>query len=265
MSFYFDNTLKIEKLSDAQFIVDATNAYWNFVNVFGGWLAAASVKAVSMRSDYRGDVVSLNVSFIASVASEKISLKIDLVERKRTVDFWRLLARDFVSGKILFSVDIISGKQRDSELNFYAPLPEHKSIEESFKLEAGDMVPKWLAHIDQRLAKGRPLQVNENAQSVLFTRDSDERPFDALTAITHLDTPMPRPFFLDTKIRMSSTLMMSTHLYATPEEFDAVGNDYCILVADSASVAHAFFNQEARLYRRDGVLLASSYQTALAR
>ena len=77
---------------------------------------------------------------------------------------------------------------------------------------------------------------------------------------------MPRVFFMASEPRKCSTLTMSTYIYATREEIEAVGDDFVLVETESAAVRHGVINQESRLYRRsDGLLLATSYQTAIHR
>ncbi|MCI5048307.1 MAG: thioesterase family protein [Aquisalinus sp.] len=263
MDYTLDKATAISKVSDEVFTLTSDETYWNFTSAFGGWLSAGTLKALQSRADFRGEVTSLNFTFISAVTAKTITLYVNLLQRRRTMDFWRVTARDDESdGKVLFTADIISGMRRESELTYNAEMPACKPLEESIRLEPNPMAPRWIKLFDLYLAEGVPFRKNETGRSILHIREADGRPFDAQAIVAFVDTPMPRTFFLEEGLRLASTLSMSTHIYATEADIAEVGTDYLRLVADCATVSHSLYNQECRLFRQDGLLLATSYQTA---
>ncbi|WP_306250169.1 thioesterase family protein [Parvularcula sp. IMCC14364] len=263
MDYTLDKATAVTKVSDEVFSLVSDETYWNFTSAFGGWLSAGTLKALQSRADFRGEVFSLNFTFISAVTAKNITLYINLLQRRRTMDFWRVTARDDESdGKVLFTADIISGTRRESDLAYNAEMPAYKPLEQSIRLEPNPMAPRWIKLFDLYLGEGVPFKKNPSGRSILHIREADGRPLDAQAIVTFVDTPMPRTFFLEEGLRMASTLSMSTHIYACEAEIDSVGTDYLILVADCATVRHSLYNQECRVFRQDGLLLASSYQTA---
>ncbi len=264
-SYVLDQSLTLTQQSDDRFRLDARNAYWNYKSAFGGWLAAALAKAVTMRGDFRGEIISLNTTFVSPASAEAYGVSVDLIKRRRTTDFWRLVLTDLETDQPTVTADIVAGARRASDLTYQAEIPAHKSVEDSIPLPPTPMAPKWLKDIEQHMAKGVPLQKNETAETILYTREGDGRPFDVLTAVLMLDTPMPRTFFMGSGVKMASTLSMATFLHAAPEEMAVVGGDYTLLISDCAGAGQSVYTQETRLCRQDGLLLGSSYQIAIFR
>ena len=263
--YALDEAIALEKTGDDLFLLRGTKLYWNFTSAYGGWICAAVVNAAEQTEGYRGELFSLSVNFISAVNADEIFLKVENVTAKRTMDFWRITGCDAqTGGKVLFTADIVSGLRRDKKLVYNASLPEFKNIEDSIKLEASPMTPVWLNAYEQYVAKGKPFSVNDNAQTVVYIKETDNRPIDARGIAALMDTPMPRPFFLQKEPTAPATLTLATHIMASAEEIAAIGDKHMHMVADCAAVNHCLFNQEARLFREDGLLIATSYQIALA-
>ncbi|MEL6362795.1 MAG: thioesterase family protein [Pseudomonadota bacterium] len=265
MAFALDTATNLTKVQEDLFALPKDESFWNWTSAFGGWLGAATIAALYQHQDYRGEIVSLNVNFISAVDAETIYFRLTIMNRKRTTDFWRVVAYDAADdGKTLFSVDIVASQRRDHPLVYSDPMPDQKPLEESFYVEPNPLWPRWIKHFDTHLGKGVPFTGEKNPNTVAHIKEADGRPLDVLSLVAMLDTPMPRFFFLLDGPGQSSTLSMSTHIYASAEEIAATPpGAHLVLAANCAGISHSLYNQECRLFRPDGLLLATSYQTAL--
>ena len=72
----------------------------------------------------------------------------------------------------------------------------------------------------------------------------------------------PRPFYWSEGPRLSATMTMSVYFHGTDDEIDAVGTDYLYNECVGSRGANSTSGQLVRLWRRDGVLLATSEQLA---
>lgn len=132
-------------------------------------------------------------------------------------------------------------------------------------MELTDMHPSWTAHFEQRMIEGEPFTINQRPRSVVKARPIDPVAFDASVLAMLCDSPMPRTFFASTDFAFPSTISLSTHIYASDEQIAAVGRGFVTIETDSAVIRNNTLNQETRVFRVDGLLLACSYQTALFR
>ena len=265
-TYSLDKSLTLKPFSDDQFELAADRTYWNFRSAFGGWVSAATLAAVEQNPAFRGQLLSKDIRFMAPVEAETLRFVVEHLAKKRTTDFWRVSVTDASdTSKLLAAADIVTGKKRHSDLSFEPIPPAEMSIDAGGRLEASDMTPRWFSRFEQILTHGVPFKANDTPKSIVLIREADQRPLDAKGLVAIADTPMPRVFFVSEQPRMSSTLSLSTHIYASDEEIKQTGVEFLTLTANSAVIRHSTLNQEVRIYRRDGLLLATSYQTAIFR
>jgi len=264
MDYFFDQNLQLTAYSPRCFEFQTNKDYWNFNSAFGGWVAAATIKGLHSSDGFRGEILSQHVQFISAVKAETIYALVTLRESKRTTDFWSVIVSGApTNGRTLMVAEIVAGSRRNHDLSYDPPLPEYKAPEDCIRMRNNPMSPRWLDRYELMLSSGRPFTKNPTPHSVTLIREDDLRPPDAVSIAAILDASMPRVFFVTDKARMASTLSMSSHIYASDAEIAAIGTDFMILEADSAAVRHGLSNEEARLFRPDGLLIATSYQTAV--
>ena len=263
--YALDDAIELEQMDDGQFILTSSKLYWNYTSAFGGWICAGIVNGVEQSAGYRGELFSLNINFVSAVSADQIFLDVENVSAKRTMDFWRVTGRDAPAGeKVLFTADLITGQRRENKLVYNAPKPDFKSLEDSIEFRHSAMTPAWLKAYEQYIARGVPFSKNNDAQTVTYLKERDGRPLDAKGIAAIMDTPLPRTFLLQKEPTAPASLSLATHIMASKEEISKVGNAPLHVVADCAAVSHSLYNQETRLFREDGLLLAASYQMALA-
>ncbi|NNC79060.1 MAG: hypothetical protein HKN94_02810, partial [Acidimicrobiales bacterium] len=108
-----------------------------------------------------------------------------------------------------------------------------------------------------------PFTVAERPRSLVRARPVNDVAFDPTVLAMICDSPMPRTFFVSTDLVFCSTISLAIHIYASDEQIAAVARDFVVVEADSAVIRNNTLNQEVRVFRHDGLLLASSYQTAI--
>ena len=262
----FDQSIMPMQIGERRYELAADRDYWNFTSAFGGWVSAAAVAAVECDPSYRGQLLSKDIRFMAPITAERLTLVVEHLVERRTTDFWRVSIIDAEDGaQLLATAEIATGAKRENGLDYAAAPPQHAAIEDGVRLEASAMTPRWFTQFEQILTYGAPFQINDHPKSVVFIRHADRRLLDAKALVSMADTPMPRVFFISEQPLMASTLTLSTHIYATETEIREAGGQFVILEANSAVIRHSTLNQEVRLFRQDGLLLATSYQIALFR
>lgn len=266
VAYGLDKGTTLTAVGARSYEVDLDRTFWNHTSAFGGWVAALTVAACETDDACRGELVSQDIQFISAIRAERLRLDVTLVEQRRSMDFWRVTVHDAaVNGRIVASASLIAGERRATDLRFDRQPDAVRGQAESFRLERRPNSPSWFDHYEIFLAQGRPFRVNESLRSTIYLREADGRPLDSKGISAIVDTPMPRSFFLSESMLFASTISLSTHIYATREEIAAVGDGFVRLDSDGRAVRDSLINQESALYREDGLLLATSYQTGIFR
>lgn len=255
--------LDTERIRPATLRLPTDQSYWNFTSAFGGWVSAVVVQLVSEHAEFRGEVITVQMQFVRPVAAEQLDVTLDLLARRSNVDFWRAEVRSG-DGELLVTSEVTAGHRRDSGASFETAGPSVE-IGDGALMDVDELRPVWMAHFDQWMIEGEPFTVAERPRSVVRVRPAREVEFDASVLAMVCDTPMPRTFFASTDLLFASTLALSTHIYVTDDEIGEVGTEGVVIEADSATIRNNTLNQEARIFRMDGLLLATSYQTAVFR
>ena len=111
-----------------------------------------------------------------------------------------------------------------------------------------------------RAAGNPPFQGSQDTRSTAWVRLDPDRPLDAVGLVALADTPTPRLFYITNKPDMIATVSMTVYLHATAEDYAAVGTDYMLVEATGARGGNGFFDQHARMWSRDGRLMATTQQ-----
>ena len=99
-----------------------------------------------------------------------------------------------------------------------------------------------------------------DTRGLLWVRDANGRALDDLQLAYLADQYAPRSFFWGDGMRPSATITLSVYFHATPAELAAVGTDYVLNEATGTRGVQSTSGQQARLWSRDGVLLATTEQ-----
>ena len=266
MTFVLDAATTVNVRSDGRYQVAVDERFWNGDHAFGGWTAAVTVAAWQAEQACRGELVTQNIQFHAAIKGPEVLVETTLVERRRSVDFWHVaVLAPSREHRVLAAATLVAGQRRDSEIGFERRSASYRPQKDSFRLQRQPVSPSWFDHYEIYLAIGRPFAVNESPHSVTYVRESDGRALDAKALTAMLDTPMPRTFFCGERLPFSSTVAMSTHIYASDAELATAGDGFITLDVDCQTIRHGFLNQECRAYRDDGLLLAVRYQTGFYR
>lgn len=265
MTYALDSAIQLNRKNETTFDVPTDPRFWNGDSAFGGWQAAVLGAAVNQQEPRRSQIVSQQVMFQAPVRGEVCEVRVELLESRRTLDFWHASLIDPDTQRMMASCQIVMGDRQTTSLSYEKPAGEFRDFESSFPLPAQPGTPTWFEHYDIRLAKGRPFQKNSAPLSATWVRERDGRPLDDLALLSIADTPMPRTFFCADGRVPASTIALGTHIYGTEEQVRGAKDAPVLLDTRSQVLRDGLVNQENRLFRDDGLLLAISYQTGLFR
>lgn len=239
--------------------VKADERYWNALGPWGGWTAGALLKAVLVEPEARGAPVAMTINIMAGFEKEDVMIATRRMRQGGSLEFWNV---ELSQGeKICAQAMVTLAERRETDRFVEAPLPAAPVPEEvtppppreGNRLAFGAM-------FESRPVKGmQPFTQDGDTQTISWVRDIAKAPLDYVLLAMYADIFAPRIFY-KAGFRPVSTISMNVYFHATPEQVAAVADDYVLTEAVSRGGGGGFFDQQAALWSRHGVLLATTEQ-----
>ncbi|MEC9346432.1 MAG: thioesterase family protein [Pseudomonadota bacterium] len=258
----FDRALGLRRVDSGRYHLPSDRSWWNHDAAFGGWIAALAGKAALAEADDGVEVLTQTTNYAAPLGPETIQVDVERVRAGRKTAFWHVRLADAATGEVLVTSDVVTGARRERKLEWQPAPSKLPEPETAFRIEPMQGMPRWLKHFEQRMIYGRPFQANDRPESMVAVRSVDGRPLDATMLLALADIPLPRVFLMGPPSGLVATISMTTQIMAGDADIAAAGDDYVLVECGCAGVRHGLQNQETRIFRRDGLLLAISYQIA---
>jgi acyl-CoA thioesterase len=223
--------------------------------MFGGWTAAVLLRAVLSSAASDAQPSATTVNFIRPVApAGDVSLTTARLGGGRSLEHWRAdLHAD--GGELLATALTVLSNRRLTEEHVQFAMPDVPP-------------PEGLEQVHAPGPQGQQTEIRQvsgewgsgDTRGLVWVRDANRRPVDDLQLMYLADQYAPRSFFWGDGMRPSATITLSVYFHATAEELDAVGTDYVLNEASGTRGVRSTSGQFARLWSRDGVLLATTEQ-----
>jgi len=240
--------------------------YRGFGSQFGGWTGAALLKGAMVEPGAKGDPLSLSVLFIEAISEGGFEISTRLLRSGARLQFWR--SELIQNGKVAAHAQATFGVRRETTRFTDAVMP-HVDPPTSDKMkEWGPDIPfgrQLLTRWATPLPRDPSHDPNSPASSLVWMKDRRGRPLDMLMLAAMADHAPPRVIWKRSQISGSSTVSMTTHFHATPEDYAAVGSDFILSEVHCRRCEGGYFDHELKLWSRSGVLLATSEQVAAFR
>lgn len=226
--------------------------------MFGGWTAALLLKAMLEHPSSQGSPAALSVNFIRRVVpGEELLIRPKKLGESKSVAHWKADLHRSESGEILASASAVLALRRPSEsaMDWFipaAPLPG--------TLPASNPPGAFGRQTDTRVVHGSPPFVRPDMRSLTWVREISGRSIDAIQLAYLSDVYAPRVFHISEGPRPSSTLTLSTHFLAAPEELASLGDDYILTEAEGTRIEQSLVGSRCRLWSRRGTLIATTEQ-----
>lgn len=240
--------------------------YRGFGSQFGGWTGAALLKAAMLEPGANGGPLSLSVLFIEAIGEGPFEVSTRLLRSGARLQFWRseLVQRD----KVCAHAQATFGVRRETTrfTDAIMPSPPPPDAEGLFRWAPPS---GFGAQYDMRWITPPPRSPKTDpsmpASSLVWIRDRDARPVDVMQLAAMADLAPPRVIWKRAAISGSSTVSMTTHFHATPDELEKVGANFILSEVHCRRCEGGYFDHELKLWSRSGVLLATSEQVAAFR
>jgi len=260
----FDEAIDLKRIREGDdFVVfsgTAHPAFTNMIGPFGGWSAAILAKAMMVSAGEDMELVSITTDFMAGVEEGPIEIETRCDRAGRSTEFWsaRLTGND---GQVLGTrATGILSRRRDTISWTEGQCPKVPDPESCERFE----VPMaWTKTLEIRNASHQAFKLNkptEDMNSSAWVRIDPPRTLDAAALVALADTPTPRLFLALGRPDVISTVSMTVYIHASKEDFAKTCDDYLLVDTDGARGHRGFYDQHARMWSRDGRLLATTQQ-----
>lgn len=235
--------------------------YWNAFGPWGGWTAGALLKAVQAEPAHRGSPVALTINLMSGFEQEEVLLTTRLMRATRSMEFWSVELSQAGEENVCAQAMVTLAQRRDTEHFLEIPMPDAPSPETIPPPPHGAMTLAFGQMFETRGVKGYPMfPARDDTQSISWVRNRIDAPLDHVMLAMYADIFAPRIFYKTGRPGPVSTISMNVYFHATEPEIAAVGHDFVLTEAAARRGGGGFFDHQAALWRRDGVLLATTEQ-----
>jgi acyl-CoA thioesterase len=255
----FDDTLRLARAGAGLWTSHTDKRFWNAIGPFGGWTAALLMKAVLAEPERRGDPVAMTVNFIAGLKDAALDVRTTCVRQGRSMEFWN--AEIVQDGAVCAQAMLSLAPARESARHAVARMPDApapEAIEPPAERRGFGRMFETRPVTPFLLDDPRPFE--ERVRTLVWTHDAERRPLDYVLLACLADAFSPRAFMVRPRPTAVSTITMSIYFPARAEELAAAGGDFILAEANARQCGHGFCDQHGALWRRDGVLLATTEQ-----
>jgi acyl-CoA thioesterase len=224
--------------------------------MFGGWTAGVTLGSV-MRSAAEGKVpTAMTVNFVKAITPDQdVTIEVRRLGGGRSIEHWRADVRPGSDDAVLASATAVLTNRpaTDSHSQFSMPtVPEPETLDEFHA--PGPQGQQTMIHlISGEYGSG-------DSSSSHWMRDLSGRRLDHVQLAYLADQNAPRSFFWGAGPRFSATLTMAVYFLASADEIEAAGDDYLLAETVGSRGYQAISDQLARIWSREGALLATTHQ-----
>lgn len=239
--------------------VDADARYWNAVGPWGGWTAGALLAAVLREEHAAGAAVAMTVNLMSGFDPGPAEIATRLLRKGRSLEFWNA---ELIQGEAICAQAMVTlAQRRDTEHFLELPMPAAPAPEAIAPPPPRTGNPlAFGAMFESRPVKGFPPGGDGDTESISWTRHVGAPKVDHVLLAMIADLFPPRIFYKGLGFRPTATVSMNVYFHATQAEVDGVGADYVLAQAAARRGGAGFNDQMGALWRRDGVLLATTEQ-----
>lgn len=262
----FDDSIHLTAAGDNTWTGEVDPNYRGFGSQFGGWTAAALLKGAMVEPQVNGAPLSLSVLFTDAVGEGSFQISTRLLRSGARLQFWRSELSQ--NGKVCAHAQATFGVRRETTRFTDAVMPDAPPPDSDWLAEwtppagfGAQFQSRWITPTP----RSAELDRSKPASSLVWQKDRAGRPVDILMLAALADLAPPRVVWKREMITGSSTVSMTTHFHATPEEIAATGNRFILNEVHCRRCEGGYFDHELKLWSPDGALLATSEQVAAFR
>jgi acyl-CoA thioesterase len=259
----FDASLELQAVGSdtgnaAVYRARTSDRYRNAIGPFGGWTAALLLKSVLAMPQARGAPLALDAVFMGAIDDGALETRIFPLRQNRTVGFWRaeLWQHDRMCAHAQVTLSTPRTGARLQDVRFpQVPPPD------AVQTYANPRIPvPWIGQYIFKPVTGMLFSGAESMDALLWLRDAEPRPLDAVSLTAISDTPFPSPWICLEDQFPVSTVAFSVYFRAAAADYAAAGSDCMLLESRAAVMKNGYVDQFTHVWSADGRLLAQTQQ-----
>jgi acyl-coenzyme A thioesterase PaaI-like protein len=225
-------------------------------SLFGGYVVGSMLSTLMREPSCQGTPIAMTTTFLAPAAPGPMTIATRCLRAARTLAFWQAEVAQGDDEK-LCAHSVVTFAERPETARFgWLEMPKAPPPESFPRATQG---PRMVASFDRRLVQGTPPSVGDST-SIAWVSEDDGQPVDHARLAMFADLFPPRVYYGVSGLRPSTTVSQSLYFHATRDEIDAVGADFVLQHATGRSGSAGICDLTGSLWRRDGVLLATTEQ-----
>ena len=250
------DALTLRPEGDGRWLAHADPDHQSITGMFGGWTAGVLLGAVIRTSDGTASPSALTANYIGAIPpGDDVVVTAEHLGGGRSINHWRAEVRPTSGEHVLATALVALTNRRPSQPHLQQRMPDAPDPDSLERIYAPS--PQGLnsdiRHVSGEYGSG-------DSRGIIWVRDASGQPLDHLLLAYLADQYAPRTFLWGDGPGPSATISMSVYVHATNDEIAAVGDDYILNEATGTRGEHSTSGQQARLWRRDGTLLATTEQ-----
>jgi acyl-CoA thioesterase len=233
------------------------------VGQFGGWLAAALLKAAIGEAAEGQHPRSLVVHFLAPVRPGAFEVRMRALRKGRSVSFWQA---ELVQGEdVRAHATITLGVGRDDpQTRQFSARPDAPPADTEGLAAFSPPTPFGRA-LQSRWVEGVPFMGENGGRSLFWSRTAAPTRLDATSLALLSDYLAPRVFFVTNAFVASSTLSLNVYFHGAEAEIAEVGERHVLVEVRGRRIANGYWDHSASFWSPAGALLATTEQIAIHR
>jgi acyl-CoA thioesterase len=225
---------------------------------FGGYVSGLMMAAILSEPDRRGAPVAMTGSFLYRVTKGPFAIRTTNLRTGGSLAFWQ--AEIVQDGKLCAQSTITLAQRPTGSPNFgWLEMPDVTLPEKIPDEPPPQGAPGWRSTFDQRWVKGWPL-INGDHHSLCWSKEVGDVAVDYPQLTLFADMFPPRVFAATGERFAASTISFSTYFHASADEVAGTGADFILLEGRGRRGSYGTCDVTAALWRRDGLLLATTEQ-----
>lgn len=260
----FGNSIQLRHGADNLWAGEADPDYSHPAGQFGGWTAAALLKAVLNEPSAQNEPLSLTVMFTDAIGDGPIQISTRPLRAGARLQFWRaeISQRD----KVCAHAQITLAARRATRGFTDAVMPEMLPWDNP-SLVSFSPPTKFGEQLESRWQPAPQMFSGPDApaRTVAWTRHRHGHAMDHTLLAVLADYAPPRVMMKRAQFMISSTVSMNVYFHAAPDELAAVGSDFVLTETDCRRCEGGYFDHSLKLWSRTGALLMTSEQVAAFR
>lgn len=250
-------SIEVVALDGGRWLAHADPDHQSITGMFGGWTTAVALGSVLKSSTSDAVPAALTINFVGSIdPGTDVEIQTAHIGGSRSLEHWSASIRSGESLRASALIVLANRRATEPHLQPTAPNVADPSTLERFKAPGPQGEQAEMYPVDEWVYG------SGDTRSLHWLRDANGRPLDHLLLAYLADQYAPRSFFWGVGVRPSATLTMSVYFHATPGELAAVGTDFILNEAIGTRGVESTSGQQARLWSREGSLLATTEQLA---